>query len=220
MWNSVTWYSKLLAVVLFVGVLCLGFYLGRQDAEIKNISVSIPRASVKDLKTYTEPSGIYRFSFDPRFMVISGDDTKPTKDWRLNSTAEGILLTMLTIPRPYQPSTNFSEAKLTIGRSTDPSAIRDCVVVETWARTVASVTIDGYVFKKVSFSDAGAGNFYDTTSYRAVLDGDCYVIEYTVHSTNIGNYSPDQGIKEFDRANVQNELESAIQSSRFQLADN
>lgn len=28
-WNKVTWYSKLLAVVLFVAVFFLGFYLGK-----------------------------------------------------------------------------------------------------------------------------------------------------------------------------------------------
>ncbi len=27
-WNKVTWYSKLVAVILFVGTLILGFYMG------------------------------------------------------------------------------------------------------------------------------------------------------------------------------------------------
>jgi hypothetical protein len=31
-WNKVTWYSKLLAVVLFVGVFVLAFYLGKETA--------------------------------------------------------------------------------------------------------------------------------------------------------------------------------------------
>jgi len=29
-WNKVTWYSKLIAVVIFVAVFFLGFYLGQQ----------------------------------------------------------------------------------------------------------------------------------------------------------------------------------------------
>lgn len=34
-WNKVTWYSKLVAVVLFVGVFFLGFYLGREYEEVR-----------------------------------------------------------------------------------------------------------------------------------------------------------------------------------------
>ncbi len=29
-WNEVTWYSKILAIILFVGVFWLGFYLGQK----------------------------------------------------------------------------------------------------------------------------------------------------------------------------------------------
>ncbi|OGY61172.1 MAG: hypothetical protein A3F99_00740 [Candidatus Colwellbacteria bacterium RIFCSPLOWO2_12_FULL_43_11] len=43
-WNKVTWYSKLLAVVLFVGTFFLGFYLGwlngLSSLPINNTSVS------------------------------------------------------------------------------------------------------------------------------------------------------------------------------------
>ncbi len=44
-WNRVTWYSKLLAVIVFVGVFVLAFYLGRQYEKTTEIStkiVSIP----------------------------------------------------------------------------------------------------------------------------------------------------------------------------------
>ena len=33
-WNKVTWYSKLLAVVLFVSVFWLGFWFGVQTSEV------------------------------------------------------------------------------------------------------------------------------------------------------------------------------------------
>lgn len=44
-WNRVTWYSKLLAVIVFVGVFVLAFCLGRQYEKTTEIStkiVSIP----------------------------------------------------------------------------------------------------------------------------------------------------------------------------------
>jgi membrane-bound inhibitor of C-type lysozyme len=36
-WNKVTWYSKLLAVILFVAVFCVGFNLGKKSDEINSI---------------------------------------------------------------------------------------------------------------------------------------------------------------------------------------
>ncbi len=33
-WNKVTWYSKLTAVILFILVLLLGVYIGRQYQQI------------------------------------------------------------------------------------------------------------------------------------------------------------------------------------------
>ena len=34
-WNKVTWYSKVIAVVLFVGVFFLGLYLGKEYEEAR-----------------------------------------------------------------------------------------------------------------------------------------------------------------------------------------
>lgn len=41
-WNKVTWYSKLLALVVFVGVIVLTFYIGAQYGEVAKISSEIP----------------------------------------------------------------------------------------------------------------------------------------------------------------------------------
>ena len=109
------------------------------------------------------------------------------------------------------PNTNFSEAKLTVNTSTNPTEIKNC----TADLGGTEATISGYSFKKYISTDAGAGNFYETTSYKGLLDGDCYRLEYTIHSTNIGNYPPELGIKEFDKAKVQDELERIVQSFKF-----
>ncbi|MBU6390263.1 hypothetical protein KGQ31_01810 [Patescibacteria group bacterium] len=36
-WNKVTWYSKLLAVIVFLATLCLGFYIGVQYGEYRDV---------------------------------------------------------------------------------------------------------------------------------------------------------------------------------------
>lgn len=58
----------------------------------------------------------------------------------------------------------------------------------------------------------GAGNYYETTSYRTVYNDECYAIEYTIHSTNIDNYSPDQGITKFDKEKITSILDAMVQS--------
>jgi membrane-bound inhibitor of C-type lysozyme len=41
-WNKVTWYSKLLAVILFVLVFWGGFSLGKEAGEINSVVLSVP----------------------------------------------------------------------------------------------------------------------------------------------------------------------------------
>jgi glycosyltransferase involved in cell wall biosynthesis len=142
-------------------------------------------------------------------------------DWRVNTKQKGMQLAHVSIPKVFMPGTNFSNAYMTIGASTDPKEIKSCGTIATNGEIKAgTVTINGYPFTKFTLGDAGAGNFYETTSYRGLLDGDCYAIEYTIHSTNIGAYSPDQGIKEFDKVKVTNEFESIIASFKFLVNSN
>jgi hypothetical protein len=77
------------------------------------------------------------------------------------------------------------------------------------------VKLRGIPFTKFTFSDAGAGNLYETTSYRTKRGDECYVVEYTIHSSNIGMYSPDQGIKEFDKDKITKMLDRMVRSFQF-----
>ena len=133
------------------------------------------------VKTYTDPEGVFSFKY-PLGSEISGRD--------------GALLAELKLPRSNMPKTNFSEAKLTINWSNQPTDINNCS-------------------GRTDTSDAGAGNFYETTVVKKIYDGDCYSFEYTIHSTNIQNYDPSQGIKEFDKAKIKSDLESVISSFKY-----
>lgn len=107
----------------------------------------------------------------------------------------GANLVQIKAPREYMPQTNFSGAWFTIAATTTPAAIAACS-----GRNV----ING----------AGAGNFYETTLFKKIYDGDCYTFAYTIHSTNIGSYSPEQGIKEFDKAKIVADMEGILSSFR------
>ncbi len=174
---------------------------------------------------FKDSNDVFSFDHNSFFYVVEGDST-PTTDWRISNTDKGTLLAQMFVPKVYIPKTNFSGVKLTVGRSSDEKVIRSCddttgiINQENKDSITEKVKLGGYDFVKFTTSDAGAGNYYDTTGYRGIVDGDCYAIEYTIHSTNIGNYSPEQGIKEFDKSVIKNDLEKVIKSFKFLINSN
>jgi membrane-bound inhibitor of C-type lysozyme len=161
-----------------------------------------------DANTFTDAGKTFSFSY-PKVTTISGGDIGYTQSWSNNQITLGLELAKLEIPRESQPKTNFSGATLSVGTSSDVDAVKSCVATGT------SVSINGADFTKSTSSDAGAGNFYETTMYRIFRNSQCYNLEYTIHTTNIGNYSPDQGIVEYDKSSVTQTLESIVQSFKF-----
>lgn len=151
----------------------------------------------------------------PKKVLLSSAGIGYTPSWRVNTQTLGIVLAKLTIPKTTQPKTNFSEAVFTVGTSSDAVAIKQCLVATNGEVAKGKTTINGISYAVTELGDAGAGNFYTTKSYRTLRNDQCYVIEYTVHSTNIGAYSPDQGISEFNAASVVKDLEGIVQSFKF-----
>ena len=166
-------------------------------------------------KMFKDPSGIISFNYpNEAVLVIRGEDIEP--NWAALATTSGSRIAEVNLPRSFQPNTNFSEAVFTVGSSTDQTAISNCFINPySDIGTTTVLRINGTQYTRFGFGTAGAGNFYDTTSYRTFHNGVCYAIEYTIHSTNIGNYSPDQGITEFNRAKVRDTLEDIVQSFKF-----
>jgi len=166
---------------------------------------------------FKENNGKFIFNYNPFFKAYQPNEDILSNDWRINTKAKGLILAKVLIPKTYLPNTNFSNAFMSIGASTDIKEISSCTSATALNGEVfkGTTNINGYPFTKFYSSDAGAGNFYETTSYRGLLDGDCYALEYTIHSTNIGNYSPKQNIKEFNKINIESEFESMIQSFKF-----
>ena len=168
-------------------------------------------------KTFLDSSGTFSFNYVGP-VVVSGGGIGYTTDWMNNATTSGLVLAVATLPSSFEPSTNFQGAKLTIGTSADPSALAECLTYNESGGPVTAPTqqtINGVTYAVFKSSDAGAGNFYDTMSYRTLRNSQCYAVEYTVHTTNIGNYSPDQGITAYDAAKVTTILNNVVQSFKF-----
>ncbi|NTV22109.1 MAG: lysozyme inhibitor [Candidatus Yonathbacteria bacterium] len=168
-----------------------------------------------DMRHVVDASQMFEFSY-PAPAILSGGELGYTETWRQQTTTLGMVLAKVSIPRTFEPDTNFSEAILTIGTSADPDAVKTCVTDAGGAQVEKSqMTIGSTPFTVLSYSDAGAGNYYDTTSYRTVRDGQCYAIEYTIHTTNIDNYPRESGITVFDRNKITAVLEGIVRSFIF-----
>lgn len=166
---------------------------------------------------FQEKNGKFIFNYNPFFKAYQQNEDILSNDWRIGAKAKGLTLAKVYVPKVYIPNTNFSSATMSIGASTDIKEISSCTSATALNGEVVkgSTNISGYPFTKFFSTDAGAGNYYETTSYRGLLDGDCYALEYTIHSTNIRNYSPEQNIKEFDKVKMESEFETMIQSFKF-----
>ena len=165
--------------------------------------------------TFSDNGKTLRFNY-PKEVSVSGGGIGYSTAWQNEATTSGLVLAIATLPRSFQPNSNFGEAKLTVGTSADPNAVSSCSIGPVALGIIKStVTINGVPYAKITYSDVGAGNIYDTTSYRTVRNGQCYTIEYTIHSSNIGNYDPAQSITAYDKAAVTNVMESMVQSVTF-----
>jgi membrane-bound inhibitor of C-type lysozyme len=192
------------------------FLTENEKTTYNNCIAGTSTSSAAGTQIFTDQGKTFSFSY-PSVFSISGGGVGYSTDWMVNATTSGLLLVKATLPNSFEPTTNFAGATVTVGTSADPTAISECLTYAAGGNGVkkSSVTINGITYTKFVTSDAGAGNLYQTTSYRVVRNSQCYVVEYTIHSSNIGNYSPDQGIKAFDQSKVQNALEAIVQSFRF-----
>lgn len=234
-WNKITWYSKALALGLFVlisfGGFWLGFYGGYLKGYVNGARVAMwePTSKGTGIAPYYEnvaewqvnrsDAGGFSIAYPLDFPTDTGA-VIPSTDWRYNSPEanRGVLFFALTIPKAFEPQTNFSEAKLTVGASRSGSAVSDCLAGDSNGgpmTTTSTATINGTTFVIFHSSDAGAGNLYETTSYRTIHAGQCYAVEYTIHSSQIANYPAEYGLKPFDKAKLTDVLDRIVGTFRF-----
>ncbi|MDE1874590.1 MAG: MliC family protein [Patescibacteria group bacterium] len=165
---------------------------------------------------FTDFAQSYSFAY-PSGLPLSGGDGSYSVDWRQGATSSGMLLAEVVMPGSFEPQTNFVDSRFTVGASSDPSAVATCLTSGNGdpTTTFGQTTIDGVSFAELGFGDAGAGNFYKTTSYRTVHNGECYAVEYTIHSSNIANFPPSRGISAFDQQKVASVMDSIVHSFQF-----
>jgi membrane-bound inhibitor of C-type lysozyme len=164
--------------------------------------------------TFTDASKLFSFTY-PGVGTLSSTSGYDV-NWKNNTTTLGMLLAQVSFPSSLQPKTNFGDSRFTVGTSSDVTAVKNCLTENTGGSSKGTLfTINGVQYTKLTASDAGAGNLYDTTSYRTLRNSQCYAIEYTIHSTQLGNYPVSAGIKAYDKVAATNMFESIVKSFKF-----
>jgi hypothetical protein len=170
--------SGILALLL-IGVAVLSFQM------LKNPKVQTASDSQQIAKSFS--SADFELQYSPHYVLSTDPNVAQ------NYFAKGKTLAAIVLPKETFPKTNFGESYVAIAKS-DQSSTTDCKAYYNGTSTASSLQsseqINGINFDKAEFSDAGAGNFYETRLYRTLYGSTCYEITATLHTTNIGNYPP------------------------------
>jgi hypothetical protein len=169
----------------------------------------------KEVIIYQNPNDPFQFQYPPKFQVYR-EAVSDTGGWSYASVNKGELMVQLKLKSSSQQKTNLSEATFTVGRNKNPKPLKNCLS-QPEGFMIQSDTVQKKSTKYVrsQYSDAGAGNYYNTVQYRTLRQNYCYSIEEMVHTTNIHNYPPERGISRFDSAKVWGALDSVWQSFHF-----
>ncbi len=239
-WNKVTWYSKLIALAIFIVLPFIFFYCGvrygtaagylaASQAAHPFATASSSTAENGGVEYYRNPaewqtdaqnaaggfSIAYPIDFDTQDNIVLA----PSVDWRLDANGvPGVRYFTLTVPRAFEPQTNFVDATLTVGASGNAAAVAQCMETGVSSGPFAATStaaVNGIDFTIFRSAGAGAGNYYDTTSYRTIHAGKCYAVEYTVHSAQIMNYPASYGLHPYDQQKIDSLMQTIVGTFTF-----
>ncbi|MBP6904539.1 MAG: hypothetical protein KBB91_00595 [Candidatus Pacebacteria bacterium] len=204
--------NKIFIFIVFIALVGFAFYSNKSTPTTVTPIEQLPPITGEEPVDQTFTGSTFTFRY-PKDMTVTIDDSR---SWRVNTVPEsGQQLAKVSIDTSTQPNTNFMSAWFNVGSSTSVQEIKNCLVATNGEEAKGSATINGVEYKKFLLGDAGMSQYYETTSYRALRDTQCYAIEYTIHSSSLAAYDSSQGITAFDKAAITAVLESMVQSFKF-----
>jgi len=168
------------------------------------------------MRVAINPPGVLtqKFAYDDESASLSyTDDFAPTRFSGAQVYKIDPTLALRLVDTGFYENTNLSEAYFFYGSSSDSGVAASCTDPLSFGgpeQVVGNVNINGVDFVKTEGGGVGAGNIYEQTYYRVLLNDICHEVTFFVHYGNIGNYSPDSGIKQFDQAALQQQFESVL----------
>ncbi len=216
--KNIVFKSPLLWVIVLVaaaGVYFIPINHSFFSLQLKTSPTPVPDYS--GWKIYSNSKFGVSLKYPPAYYVKAGQ-TGPLAEWSLYGLTNGNEIASVEIPKSTQIRTNFGGASLRMGFSKEAIAIKECLTPPPsfgYRDMYSRRDIGGVMFKEFSRSDAAAGNYYLFTSYRAVRNDGCEVFEYVIHYSNLQNYPPEVGRKEYDKQKVVDSLESILGTVKF-----
>ena len=191
--------------VFIILMLVSGWYLLKDRVSVSDDAQ--PSAQVQTVATSTYATSTYSIVYPADFSL---NDSYAYDTFGPKKLIHGI---KFTIPETMATGTNLSSQDTGISVEQLPRAKNCTADIYITANIKAQKTSEnGVEYSVASTSDAGAGNFYEEQVYALAGTHPCTAVRYFIHSTNVGNYSPDS-IREYDRQ----ALLQAFDAIRFSL---
>ena len=209
-WNKVTWYSRLLAVVVFLLTFYIAFNLGKQVAQVNEIEPIRVANNSENLSQFYENKTLgFSIQYPAGYTV---DDTYQYQELGPGKDISGV---KFTIPLSIKAGTNLSSDSY-VSVEEIPGAINSCsaeIYLDS-ATPVGYADEGGHRYSVASSNGAGAGNRYEETVYATPIDGGCLAVRYFIHYGVIDNY-PAGTVKEFDKQALLNQFDAIRQTLKI-----
>src|ERR1035437_2528883 len=209
-WNKVTWYSMLIAVIVFVLTFYVGFSLGfdfgKETVNTYNIN-TLPKTSGQNLsQIYSNKTEGFSISYPSGYVV---DESYVYQALGPGRDINGV---KFTIPASVSIGTNLG-ADSYISVESFPSAINSCSaeIYLSNPKSAGFVDENGHRYSVATSSGAGAGNRYDEKVYATSVTGGCIAVRYFIHYGVFENY-PAGTIKKFDEQVLMNKFDAIRQT--------
>jgi len=186
-----------------------GLKQGINELELMNeklYSASLVKPQVSGLQSYKNITYNFEFEYPKNigFVVPS------------YANLEDKIL-QIEIPQSDYPQTNFGDAAFSVS-ATYTKSLKECLTKnapENGDGFKTPVEINGSTFYKTPGSGVGAGNIYESLNYRTLTkDKMCLELVQTIHTSNIGNYTPDT-VTEVNKTEVQNRLDIILNTFKI-----
>ena len=171
----------------------------------------LPPSATKQTFRYTANNGVASFFYD--------DDFAPVRFNEIPVYKVEPEFALQYIDTEAYASTNLLEAYFLFGSTFQSNIVQSCTQPASLGgpeSIVGEVNINGINYTRSEAAGVAAGNIYEQIYHRAVVNGICYEIIFFIHSTNIGVYAPDAGVKEFDRAALLQRFEDTLSTLLIQ----
>lgn len=177
------------------------------------LAASLFAAALSPALAADSPTKAYndRHGFSLRIPVNAAIETDTQENGQLDVIPTAAVVVKLDLAA--FKGTNLGEGSVSVGVSNDPTILAACSAGKAaqGEKPDGNATLGGVNFSRFTFEDAGAGNRYVSTIYRAASGGNCYELVEFLHFSAMENFSPG-AIKEFDRAKIEAELHAITRS--------